>query len=620
MTKHVSRSRGARRSGHAGHSVDAGTIAVWPGPASRRSYTAGRYLVTFADAPVAEYSGYVKGFPATRAAAGKKLNAHSAAAKKWQQRLTGVHDKALAKVGAKKIYDYTVANNGVAVSLSARQADEAAKAAASSRLEKDQRAQLDTTLSPHFLGLDAAGGIWDQLRGSTRTPEPASSSASSTPASGPRTRRSPAAPASRSRPTGTAPASPARTGARSTCNDKLIGARYYDAGFGTQERQQGRLQVARDGSGHGSHTASTAAGQLRRHDDHRREHDRRRLGHGPGREDRDVQGVLGPATACRTAASTPTASPRSTTRWLDGVDVLNYSIGGSRVDVLDSVAQAFRGASNAGVFVANSAGNSGPGVSTLDHPAPWVTTVAASTFRRAFQAVELGNGNRYIGASTTLSLPTLTSLVTAGERQARRGGRGRREPLLRGHARPGQDGRQDRPVRSWRRTPASTRASRSSAPAAWAWSWPTSRQARSTATTTPSRRSTSRDRRRGRQDLHHVGRRRRDGQDRAAHRGRARRRPAGPRDHRFLVARSVHDDRRRHPQAGHRGSRQRRRRGGRPADQPRPDLGLHVGHVDGVAAHRRHRRAAEGAPPELDAVRDQVGDHDERRRHGLERG
>ena len=101
---------------------------------------------------------------------------------------------------------------------------------------------------------------------------------------------------------------------------------------------------------------------------------------------------------------------------LDGVDVLNYSIGGSSPSrrVLDSVAQAFRGASNAGVFVANSAGNSGPGASTLDHPAPWVTTVAAATFRRAFQAVELGNGARYVGASTTPSLSTPTPLVTAG--------------------------------------------------------------------------------------------------------------------------------------------------------------------------------------------------------------
>jgi hypothetical protein len=99
---------------------------------------------------------------------------------------------------------------------------------------------------------------------------------------------------------------------------------------------------------------------------------------------------------------------------LDGVDVINYSIGGtSESDVLDPVAQAFRAASNAGVFVANSAGNSGPGASTFDHPAPWVTTVAAATHRRAFQAVELGNGARYVGASTTPSLTTPTSFVTS---------------------------------------------------------------------------------------------------------------------------------------------------------------------------------------------------------------
>jgi hypothetical protein len=72
-----------------------------------------------------------------------------------------------------------------------------------------------------------------------------------------------------------------------------------------------------------------------------------------------------------------------------------------------------RTASNAGVFVANSAGNSGPGASTLDHPSPWLTTVAAATFRRAFQAVQLGNGARYVGASTTLPLNTLTPLILA---------------------------------------------------------------------------------------------------------------------------------------------------------------------------------------------------------------
>lgn len=71
----------------------------------------------------------------------------------------------------------------------------------------------------------------------------------------------------------------------------------------------------------------------------------------------------------------------------DGVDVINYSIGGGSTDPwTDPDAQAFLGARDAGVFVAASAGNSGPAASTVGSPsdAPWVTSVAASTHNRAF--------------------------------------------------------------------------------------------------------------------------------------------------------------------------------------------------------------------------------------------
>ena len=124
-----------------------------------------------------------------------------------------------------------------------------------------------------------------------------------------------------------------------------------------------------------------------------------------------------------------------------------------------------------GVFVANSAGNSGPGASTLDHPAPWVTTVAAATFRRAFQAVELGNGARYVGASTTPPLTDADAARHGGEREARR--RSRRSS--RRSASPARSTRRRSPARSWSATAASThastRASRSSAPAVSAWCW-----------------------------------------------------------------------------------------------------------------------------------------------------
>ena len=64
---------------------------------------------------------------------------------------------------------------------------------------------------------------------------------------------------------------------------------------------------------------------------------------------------------------------------LDGVDVINFSISGGTNPFTDPVELAFLDAYAAGVFVAASAGNDGPGAGTANHLSPWVTTVAAST-------------------------------------------------------------------------------------------------------------------------------------------------------------------------------------------------------------------------------------------------
>ena len=84
----------------------------------------------------------------------------------------------------------------------------------------------------------------------------------------------------------------------------------------------------------------------------------------------------------------------------DGVDVINFSISGTSTNFRDPVEIAFLFATDAGRFVAASAGNSGPTASTVAHPSPWITTVAASTHDR-FDAgsVTLGNGAVYSGAS-----------------------------------------------------------------------------------------------------------------------------------------------------------------------------------------------------------------------------
>ncbi|HEX9226486.1 MAG TPA: S8 family serine peptidase, partial [Arthrobacter sp.] len=84
----------------------------------------------------------------------------------------------------------------------------------------------------------------------------------------------------------------------------------------------------------------------------------------------------------------------------DGVDVLNYSISGSATSVIDPVSVAFLSAASAGIFVAASAGNSGPTASTVNHGGPWVPTVAASSFSQELQGtVEFADGTKFRGAS-----------------------------------------------------------------------------------------------------------------------------------------------------------------------------------------------------------------------------
>jgi hypothetical protein len=87
------------------------------------------------------------------------------------------------------------------------------------------------------------------------------------------------------------------------------------------------------------------------------------------------------------------------------VDVINFSISGSTTNFRDSVEIAFLFAADAGVFVAASAGNSGPTTSTVAHPGPWLTTVAAGTHNRNGNgSVTLGNGVTYYGASVATAV------------------------------------------------------------------------------------------------------------------------------------------------------------------------------------------------------------------------
>jgi hypothetical protein len=151
------------------------------------------------------------------------------------------------------------------------------------------------------------------------------------------------------------------------CNDKLIGI-YNFASTTT---------TGADTNGHGSHTASTVAGN--------------RWNATFANGTFAISGVAPRANiisylACPSGCPS-TATTQSVNQAVqDGVDVINYSISGGTSPWTDTTSVAFRNASAAGVFVAASAGNTSASVPNpqgqVNHIEPWVHTVAASTHDR----------------------------------------------------------------------------------------------------------------------------------------------------------------------------------------------------------------------------------------------
>lgn len=154
------------------------------------------------------------------------------------------------------------------------------------------------------------------------------------------------------------------------CNDKLVGAWVFDT--------RGAFS-ARDANGHGSHTASTAAGNVHE----------ATFTVGDGSFTRTVQGVAPRANlisylVCASDCPGTAILAGVDQAVADGVDALNYSISGVDDPWNDPVDLAFLDAFNAGVFVSASAGNGGPGASTVAHTGPWNASVAASSHQRIF--------------------------------------------------------------------------------------------------------------------------------------------------------------------------------------------------------------------------------------------
>ena len=403
----------------------AAAVAVFVVPASSAGGETDTYIVQFVQAPAATYDGGVAGYAATKAPKGEKFNGESTDSQRYSGYLQSKHDTALSRVGgADKLYDYTAVVNGFAARLTAVQAAKLETQKGVVSVEKAEIVKVDgapsssssssatTGSSDAFLGLSAKHGLWDRLGGVGRAGEnvvvgvvdtgywpenPAFADIKPGPAS--------------SGGNGQFNGEPKVKGFHgicqagedfpaSTCNNKVIAARYFVEGYGAARVTPAEYLSPRDLEGHGSHTSSTAAGDW----GVKATGDAAVFGTVSGLAPRARIAVYKACwlAGCSTADTTAAIDQAVA----DGVDVINYSISGTLTNFVNATEVAFLNAAAAGVFVTASAGNSGPAASSVAHPSPWIITTAAGTLNRDGKGTLTVGTTTYQGGSSALATVT----------------------------------------------------------------------------------------------------------------------------------------------------------------------------------------------------------------------
>ncbi|CAH9077530.1 unnamed protein product [Cuscuta epithymum] len=187
--------------------------------------------------------------------------------------------------------------------------------------------------------------------------------------------------------------------AAAVCNKKLIGGRNYVVNGSSVDEE-----------GHGTHTASTAAGNFVK--------DASLLGNAKGTASGMApQAHVAMYKVCGSIGCLSSAILAGIDDAIeDGVDVLSISLGGfgDLPFFEDVIAVAGFAATTKGIFVSCSAGNDGPTPQTVSNVAPWLLTVGASTIdRRIKAALVLGSKVELEGESAAQmgsALPAMPSL------------------------------------------------------------------------------------------------------------------------------------------------------------------------------------------------------------------
>ncbi|MFD3503550.1 S8 family serine peptidase [Streptomyces sp. NPDC058678] len=413
--------------------------------AARQTYKGGTYFVQLVGKPVATYSK-------TAPEPGERLDSRTKAVRDYLGQLKQERDKVLDAVqGVAPLYSYQYVLNGFAAELTAGEAAKLARTPGVVSLVRNQMRQVTATSDTEsataaraataataatskttagtkaattagtlpvpdtakFLGLKDRGGLYAKVPGGQRNAGQGlilgvldTGIDTSNPSLKALPEPRPDAEVIAKKWKGSCD-SGQDSAHRVTCNNKVIGAQWFRKGITDPGPTDWASPL--DAEAHGTHTATTAAGDI----------------DVPASvPDSGISGrISGLAPAARVAAYKVCWSVGCATVDLvaamdkavaDGVDVINYSLGGPADSTTQPEYAAMFNAAKAGVFISASAGNDGP--NTTSNTPPWVTTVAASTHDVGYRTtVTLGDGTSYTGVGISASAVPSAPLVDAAE-------------------------------------------------------------------------------------------------------------------------------------------------------------------------------------------------------------
>lgn len=388
------------------------------------------YIVTLKAAPVAHYlAEFRKNSQGLNSGDTERLSIHkprfrniSRTDPKYGSYIARVHDSLLRRAlkGEKylKLYSYHYLINGFAVLVTPDQVNKLSRRREVANVVLDFSVRTATTHTPHYLGLPQ--GAWVQGGGFKSAGEgvvigfidtgidPMHSSFADNSSEHPYpvpAHFSGVCEVTRDFPSG-------------SCNRKLVAARHFAASAITR----GVFNISQDyaspfdGDGHGTHTASIAAGNhgipvvVAGH----------HFGHASGMAPRSHVAVykalyksFGGFAADVVAAIDQAAQ--------DGVDIISLSITPNRrppgvATFFNPIDMASLSAVKVGIFVVQAAGNTGPSPKSMSSFSPWIFTVGSASHDRTYSnSITLGNNVTIpgVGLASGTQNDTMYTLISA---------------------------------------------------------------------------------------------------------------------------------------------------------------------------------------------------------------